>query len=483
MTDETKNPDVPPEAPDVPDNEEAPTETTAELPTEETQPPPYQEPPAYEAPPAYEGPQAPIHHRLYRRPEGKVWAGVCSGLGAYWNVDPVALRVAFVLLTIFTGGLGLVAYFIGWLVMPMARRGEPIPERPESDSAAASRWIGIGAIVIGALVLTRGFFSIHGGVFWGLLLIGIGIAVWGRDLTGSRRSPRPPTAPLPPQSRATASTVHFASTQPLHTPATKDPPAWPSGSAPTAPLAASPNPSPRHPRDRESRRPRRDPSILGRLVVGAAALAIGVGLLLDNITWVHITPKGMFAVLLAIVGFGLLLGTWWGRARWLVFPGAVLALCLATVATVPFGIRGGIGDVAWSPSSLRTLQPHYEHTAGQVVLDLTDVDFGKRSQDVDVDMGFGELLVVVPDGVNVIVKGHVQGGEMSLFGRRSEGWNVEDLVTDDGEPNIGPLRLDATVVFGELTVLRGDANDVPELEEGRRGRLRFGRLNDQSGGN
>jgi phage shock protein PspC (stress-responsive transcriptional regulator) len=64
-----------------------------------------------------------------RRPEGKVVAGVCTGLAAHWGADVVLLRVAAVLLTIFAFPVGLIAYVVLWAVMPMAPEGLPVPER------------------------------------------------------------------------------------------------------------------------------------------------------------------------------------------------------------------------------------------------------------------------------------------------------------------------------------------------------------------
>jgi phage shock protein PspC (stress-responsive transcriptional regulator) len=57
--------------------------------------------------------------RLYRSTESKVIAGVCGGLGAYFNIDPVILRIIFVLLT-FVNGVGLLAYIILWIAVPKA---------------------------------------------------------------------------------------------------------------------------------------------------------------------------------------------------------------------------------------------------------------------------------------------------------------------------------------------------------------------------
>ncbi|MFA7401121.1 MAG: DNA-binding transcriptional activator PspC [Bacteroidetes bacterium ADurb.Bin234] len=46
-------------------------------------------------------------------------AGVCGGLGAYFNVDPTIVRILFICLLIF-GGSGLLLYLIFWIVSPEA---------------------------------------------------------------------------------------------------------------------------------------------------------------------------------------------------------------------------------------------------------------------------------------------------------------------------------------------------------------------------
>ncbi len=55
--------------------------------------------------------------RLYRISEGKKLAGVCIGLGEYFNVDPTWIRIIFLLTTIFWG-FGLISYLIFWIAMP-----------------------------------------------------------------------------------------------------------------------------------------------------------------------------------------------------------------------------------------------------------------------------------------------------------------------------------------------------------------------------
>lgn len=63
---------------------------------------------------------------FYRSSSNKVVAGVCGGLAEKLVVDPVIIRLIFVLLAVFAGG-GVLAYIILWIVLP---------ERPWTDSYA-----------------------------------------------------------------------------------------------------------------------------------------------------------------------------------------------------------------------------------------------------------------------------------------------------------------------------------------------------------
>ena len=60
--------------------------------------------------------------KLYRSRDNRMIAGICGGLGEYFNMDPTLIRLAVVFLTLWLGG-GLLLYLIGWFV---------IPEEPET---------------------------------------------------------------------------------------------------------------------------------------------------------------------------------------------------------------------------------------------------------------------------------------------------------------------------------------------------------------
>jgi phage shock protein C len=55
---------------------------------------------------------------LYRTHQGRILAGVCSGLGEYFGVDANLIRVIFLVLAVFTGGVGVLAYLLMWIVVP-----------------------------------------------------------------------------------------------------------------------------------------------------------------------------------------------------------------------------------------------------------------------------------------------------------------------------------------------------------------------------
>lgn len=73
------------------------------------------------------------YHRMYRDPDDRIIAGVCSGMGAYWHLDPWLVRVILIVLTL-PGGLGILIYVVLWIVLPEAKttaqkiemKGDPV---------------------------------------------------------------------------------------------------------------------------------------------------------------------------------------------------------------------------------------------------------------------------------------------------------------------------------------------------------------------
>jgi phage shock protein PspC (stress-responsive transcriptional regulator) len=57
--------------------------------------------------------------RLFRARFNKILGGVCTGLAEYFNIDPVLVRVLWVVFTLM-GGAGLLAYIVCWIIIPEA---------------------------------------------------------------------------------------------------------------------------------------------------------------------------------------------------------------------------------------------------------------------------------------------------------------------------------------------------------------------------
>ena len=56
-------------------------------------------------------------NKLYRSKKNKIIAGVCGGIGEYFKIDPTLVRLLWLLVSL-SGGAGLVAYIIAWIIIP-----------------------------------------------------------------------------------------------------------------------------------------------------------------------------------------------------------------------------------------------------------------------------------------------------------------------------------------------------------------------------
>lgn len=121
---------------------------------------------------------------LRRSKEDRVIAGVCGGIARYVDIEPVFLRIAFILMLV-PGGLGLLIYVIAWIAMPefssvederqAARTNPPNPR-------LAGSLVGGALILLGAFILLREFidwldFRFVGGIF--LIVIGALVVIRG----------------------------------------------------------------------------------------------------------------------------------------------------------------------------------------------------------------------------------------------------------------------------------------------------------------
>ena len=121
--------------------------------------------------------------RLMRSETDRMIAGVCGGLADYLNVDPVFVRLAFVVLLL-ASGIGLAIYTLLWIILPTPSRAQPIirvmDESASGDPAdlksrfSPAATVGIILILFGAFFLLSQMGWING-AFWPIVLIGAGL--------------------------------------------------------------------------------------------------------------------------------------------------------------------------------------------------------------------------------------------------------------------------------------------------------------------
>ena len=65
-----------------------------------------------------DAPRTQAPRRLTRSTRERMWAGVAGGLGEYFDVDPVIVRLIWMAATVLTGGLAIPLYIAMWIIMP-----------------------------------------------------------------------------------------------------------------------------------------------------------------------------------------------------------------------------------------------------------------------------------------------------------------------------------------------------------------------------
>jgi hypothetical protein len=203
--------------------------------------------------------------------------------------------------------------------------------------------------------------------------------------------------------------------------------------------------------------------MLGGLTLSAMLVALGVLAAVDTTTGAHL-PHGAYpATALAVLGVGLLVGAWLGRARGLVWFGVVLAvLTLVAALTSPWQDRIGNGqvDLNLRPTSVAELPAHADYSAGQVRYDLTAVPFAGQAAHLGAQIGFGEIVVTVPADVDLTVHASTGVGAIDLLNADTRGgFGTDRSLTDLGADGAGggTLDLDLQAGFGHVEVRRAQA--------------------------
>jgi phage shock protein PspC (stress-responsive transcriptional regulator) len=363
-------------------------------------------------------------HPLRRSASDKVIAGVAGGLAEYAGVSSLAVRTVFGLAFVVIAfqiwtllGVAVVAYALLWIFVPREDIGVSPAGRLTQRFPRIGPAIGVLLLLAGAAAIAA---QLEPWLVWPVLLIGGGVLLYRHDADRVAPPPIQPTAP------GTA-------------PPTSPPPTY--GALPHEPRA------PRPPRER---------SPLGWLGLGIALLVVGGAAILQNLGAIEIRVVRYPAIVLLILGVTMLVGTFVGRARWLVLPALLVVpiVLVASIITVP--LEGGVGSLYEYPSSAGAVHSEYRRIAGTIFLDLTSLKGTEATSSLSASTGAGEISIVVPFDAHVIATGTAGVGIVRVGPLETER-QVDATLSTTWEPRFGDgatITLNLETGIGDIWVYR-----------------------------
>lgn len=333
--------------------------------------------------------------------------GVAGGLGSALAIEPLVIRIAFVVLALFSG-VGIVLYIAALLLLA---------DSPFSRPPSTVRRV-TGGIVI--LFTARWLFSGDArlpaaGWVVAIGLLGIAVALWsGRSPLDVRPAPPAPEVLASPDGGTTTDRWETWTTQ-------------------------------------RRERPRPPRSALGMLTIGAASV-VGAAVWLAGSD----TSRGAqaFGWATVVLGAGLLVGAFAGRARWLIIPALLTSIAAVAAAALSFAgasvnHRSGSRTEFIGAGSL--VLPRYSNGLGDFDLVLSDYP---NDVSTTVDVGVGKLTVEVPENARVQVDARVGVGSIDAFGSSRNGYR-RVLSLDDNRSGAHLIKLTLRVGVGSIEVRRG----------------------------
>lgn len=417
---------------------------------------------ATRAPADEEGAQRAGRPRITRGREHKVLAGVCDGAGRYFGVDPVIFRVVLAVLSL-TGGIGLIIYGMGWLVIPQEDEEQSEAHRLMSGRIEGAPLTAVLMTLVGcglyASMLGNGanqafslilLFATAGAVYW---------SHQRRRAPGESVSPAaaavvdaPPAVQAPPEPGGSPSW--------WRDPLSKDEPAYLWG----------PDDGPYGDTDRQAWRDRKKavragserswPFALAVLLLTVTALAVGTG-----VSWAYqpvpVSAEIGLASALGVLGTAFVVASFAGRARGGTAFFSVLTLA-ALVGTTALPRTGhGVGTTTWRPLSAAGVQQLYERGTGRALLDLTALRLDGATVHTRVKVGAGRAEVLLPPGATVVLDYDLGVGETVLPGKVNDGVDVKTgqhrtvtLQPPAGTAPTGTVDLRVEVGVGQVKVVR-----------------------------
>jgi phage shock protein PspC (stress-responsive transcriptional regulator) len=382
-----------------------------------------------------------------RRPAaGRKIAGVAAGIGYRYGIDPVLVRVAFVVATVF-GGVGLPLYVLGWLFFPGDQdQVSPIEALIGRGRSTMSKAFTIVLVIaffpLAGIGFGRGWGWFDGGGILGLALLVAALYLLHR----SRGQQNRPVAPAEETMTYPMSTSGAAAgTDPLGAP----PLAWdlPDPEPAYAPPPATPAGEPRRPRSK-----------VGPATFGAALLVAGAGAACASLGIDWFNAQHVVGLVLGVLGVGLVAGAFARGGRGLIWLAVPLSIVGAVLTSVPVSnYSGGFGDIDATPTTAAQVQPLYSHTAGDLRLDLTKLP-ATEPVTTEVRAGAGQTTIIVPETADVQYTCEVDAGNVDCLGERTDGVGRPAVTGRDlGTDGAGGLRVNVQVSqgAGDIEVRRG----------------------------
>ncbi|HJQ96425.1 MAG TPA: hypothetical protein VJ935_12055, partial [Acidimicrobiia bacterium] len=198
------------------------------------------------------------------------------------------------------------------------------------------------------------------------------------------------------------------------------------------------------------RRPPNPPSPLGQITIGLVIISLGALALIDRVSpLVEAGPRHYLALAITVIGLGVVVGTRYGRARWLIPLGLIL---------IPVSIVAGVAEIDKTastrlihPTSFAELAGNYELSTGRLTIDLTDLPWQGEVVELDGSVGVGSLEVLLPSNVGIEAATEVGIGE-SRGPEGSEGGLGVDHAYAYPDRGGGLLVTNLDVGIGEITL-------------------------------
>ena len=368
--------------------------------------------------------------------------GVAGGVARYLDVDPLIVKVAFVVMALFGGG-GLFLYVALWVLLPDdlgSRALIPLDHRSLTFALVGVAVFG-AALVLGAT--TDQWFV------WPVVLAGVlAVVLLVRDRRKSSTAVYgPPAGPQAYGATPAYGQVPTESDVPVG-----DAPAY---GPPPPPVSNAPAWTPPPPRPVD---PRKRGPVLFWLTL--ALIALGVGILgMFDVTGTDVVAAAYPALALGITGLMLLVGAFFGRAGGLILLGLLLLPPLAISTAV--GSWDGERLVE-EPTSAAGVKPLYPLESGVLVLDLTGVKDLKEldGRTIEVTGEVGQLDIRIPERVSVSWEAGVDIGNIRVYGSDSGGLDVTRGGTNAGPRDVAQISLDLQLDVGEIVL---DTEALPSL--------------------